>query len=291
MSGFPHNNRTYSMLKAAQRENYAVGAFSCYNTTHVLGVIRAAEANGSPAIIQLFPWSLHFHGPQYVAFVVSAAHAARVPIAVHLDHCIIATDAELALSLRPTFDSIMVDGDAVYVRGMVERAAMRGVTIEAELGRIAGAEDGLPPPPAEAMVAALTEPDFARRFVEDTGIHFLAPSFGNVHGTYPEGGPEACWKVQRLGAISAALEGMGVEMVLHGTSPAGDELIRSVISQGVRKINMNKMVRDAQVAFLAENTGTMPETQLQEKAVEIYANEVGRAMREVLGSAGKATEV
>ncbi|KAF8535164.1 fructose-bisphosphate aldolase [Trichophaea hybrida] len=285
---YPHTNLTYRILTSARAGSYAVGAFNCYDTIGVLAVIRAAEHNRSPAIIQLFPWSIHFHGPHFLTFVVSAAHSASVPIAVHLDHCQSSSDVALALDLPVTFDSIMVDGDPEYVRAIVEKAAARGITVEAELGRVGGGEDGLPPEAAE-IEAVLTDPRVARRYVEDSGCHFLAPSFGNIHGNYPEGGPEELWQVGRLAEIRDSLEGMGVEMVLHGTSSAEDKLIRKVIREGgVRKVNINKMVRDGYVEFLKENVGRMGATKLQEMAREVYTGDVGRVMREVLGSAGKA---
>ena len=67
---------------------------------------------------------------------------------------------------------------------------------EAELGRMDGSEDGLP---AVDMESVLTSPEHAKRFVQETGIHFLAPSFGNVHGPYPPGGAEKAWDLERLG--------------------------------------------------------------------------------------------
>lgn len=152
-------------------------AGNSYDALAIQAVIRAAERSRSPAIISLFPWAMHFHGPHFVTYAVAAAHAATVPIAVHLDHCSLAADAAHALALPTTFDSTMVDGEVEYVRDVVARACARGVTIEAELGRVGGAEAGVP-----AVDGVLTDPAAAHAFVERTGVHYLAPSFGNVHG-------------------------------------------------------------------------------------------------------------
>lgn len=142
---------------------------------------------------------MHNQGKHFVHFIVDAAHAAKVPIAVHLDHCIQPTDVEIALTYP--FDSIMVDGslfseaeNVEYVRDIVSRAAKLGVTIEAELGRMEGCEDGLPDLGLEEV---FTNPDTVKNFVQETGVHFLAPSFGNVHGPYPPGGAEKWWQVDR----------------------------------------------------------------------------------------------
>lgn len=161
-----------------------------YNDDGVIAVIRAAEKKKSPAVIQLFPWTLRFQGPEFVKYVVSAAHSASVPIAVHLDHCIKQEDIELALTLP--FDSIMIDAatldendDVALCAENVRRASRVGITVEVEIGRIEGGEDGLPNVDQGAIH---TDPQRAREFMSKTGAHFLAPSFGNIHGGYPPGG-------------------------------------------------------------------------------------------------------
>jgi len=213
---FPQSNQTYKILHDAAKGGYAVGAVnwysvrkarrtsrqlttSSYNDDAVMAVIRAAERKRSPAIIQLFPWSLHFQGRHYIEFVVKAAHAASVPIAVHLDHCIKDSDVQLALELP--FDSIMVDASTqegeenqAYCAEIVQKASARGISIEAEMGRIQGGEDGLANVDMEAIY---TTPEEAQAFIQATGIHFLAPSFGNVHGPYPPGGAEKYWQLDR----------------------------------------------------------------------------------------------
>ncbi|KAL2860805.1 class II fructose-bisphosphate aldolase [Aspergillus lucknowensis] len=115
------NNITRSILHAAKAKQYAVGAYNCYNTDGIMAVIRAAEAKKSPAVIQLFPWTLHFQGPEFVRYVERAAHAAPVPIAVHLDHCI--NPADIALALTMPFDSIMIDGSTLDESANVEICA------------------------------------------------------------------------------------------------------------------------------------------------------------------------
>jgi fructose-bisphosphate aldolase class II len=170
-----------------------------YNDDGVMAVIRAAERKGSAAIIQLFPWTMHFQGSQFIRYVVEAAHAASVPIAVHLDHCIKLDDVEKALALP--FDSIMVDASTLdeeenirQVKSVVDRARELNITIEAEMGRIEGGEDGLPPVDTGTV---LTRPEEAENFVRETGVHFLAPSFGNIHGGYPPEGAEKSWDLPR----------------------------------------------------------------------------------------------
>jgi fructose-bisphosphate aldolase class II len=91
--------------------------------------------------------------------------------------------------------------------------------------------------------------------------------------------------LSRLGAIGSAV-GAGTPLVLHGTHPVSDELFLKTIVRGVRKVNLNRTVRDDYTKFVAVKAGTLELTVLQEQGVEIYTNSVERMMR-VLGSAGR----
>ncbi|KAE8327897.1 ketose-bisphosphate aldolase [Aspergillus sergii] len=309
-STYPASNLTWQILNHANENNYAVGAYNCYNNDGIMAVIRAAERKRSPAIIQLFPWTMHFQGPEFIRYVVRAAHAAAVPIAVHLDHCIKPEDVDLALSLP--LDSIMVDASTLdeeanirYCKEIVDRARPLNITIEAEMGRIEGGEDGLPIVDIEAV---MTRPEDAETFVRRTGVHFLAPSFGNIHGGYPAGGAEKAWDLQRyvhsyffLGRPFAthALEHFHMHadgltflvsgttpLALHGTHPVSDELFQRTITCGVRKINLNRTVRDDYTDFVSEKAGSLELTVLKVQAVEIYAKSIERMM-DILGSSGR----
>ncbi|CEJ61431.1 Putative Fructose/tagatose bisphosphate aldolase [Penicillium brasilianum] len=284
---YPAGNVTWQVLNHANVHDYAVGAYNCYNTDGVMAVIRAAEQKRSAAIIQLFPWTMHFQGPEFIRYVVNAAHATTVPIAVHLDHCIKPEDVELALTLP--FDSIMVDASTEdeeenirRVKAVVERARALNITIEAEMGRIEGGEDGLP---SVDMESVMTRPEEAETFVRETGIQFLAPSFGNIHGGYPEGGAEKSWDLPRLEAIGK-LVSHNTPLALHGTHPVSDELFQKTIPLGVRKINLNRTVRDDYTEFVAKNAGSLELTVLSVQGVDIYTKSVERMM-DVLGSSGR----
>ncbi|BAE56672.1 unnamed protein product [Aspergillus oryzae RIB40] len=321
-STYPASNLTWQILNHANENNYAVGAYNCYNNDGIMAVIRAAERKRSPAIIQLFPWTMYFQGPEFIRYVVRAAHAAAVPIAVHLDHCIKSEDVELALSLP--LDSIMVDASTLdeeanirYCKEIVDRAGALNITIEAEMGRIEGGEDGLP---TVDMEAVMTRPEDAETFVRRTGVHFLAPSFGNIHGGYPAGGAEKAWDLERyvqnyfflrrplaiyalelfhihadrltfvwcdssLAAIGKLVSGT-TPLALHGTHPVSDELFQRTITCGVRKINLNRTVRDDYTDFVAKKASSLELTALKVQAVEIYAKSIERMM-DVLGSSGR----
>ncbi|KAF2007488.1 aldolase [Amniculicola lignicola CBS 123094] len=285
MSNFPQSNRTYQIVHDAVKHGYAVGGYCVYNTDGVLATIRAAEHSRSPAIIQVFPWTLHFHGPPFIQYIATLAHNASVPISVHLDHCLKPSDAELALTCA--FDSIMVDGSMFddeeegieYIKSVVEKATEKGILVEAELGRMEGSEDGLP----KIEESKLTDPMNVQGFVERTGVHLLAPSFGNMHGGPV--GVDKLWDVDRLKAIYEAL-GSVTPLVLHGTYPCSDEMLKVAIANGMRKVNQNRRVRLKYMDFLARGSGKLELTKLQEEGVEIYAQEIEEIMA-LLGSKGR----
>lgn len=93
----------------------------------------------------------------------------------------------------------MIDGSTLdeaenikFCADIVSRAEAVGMTVEVEMGRIEGGEDGLP---NVAMESVLTNPSEASKFMQKTKAHFLAPSFGNIHGGYGPGGAEKSWKL------------------------------------------------------------------------------------------------
>ncbi|RAH77197.1 fructose-bisphosphate aldolase [Aspergillus japonicus CBS 114.51] len=286
---YPASNRTWQIIHNARKGGYAVGGFCVYNTEGVLAVIKAAERCRSPAMIQFFPWTMHFQGPEFIRYAADVAHKASVPISVHLDHCLKPEDADQALECA--FDSIMVDGSLfdeaesiAYVKSVVDRAKAKGITIEAELGRMEGGEDGLPTIDLETV---WTDPEKAAQFVKETGVHFLAPSFGNVHGPYPPGGAEKHWQLDRLEKIHKAV-GDETPLVLHGTHPLSDKMVQVAMDHGMVKVNQNRNVRNGYHQYIEENAAKVELTTLQTQGVEIYSQGVERLMVEVFKSAGKA---
>jgi fructose-bisphosphate aldolase class II len=222
---------------------------------------------------------MHFHGRQFIEFAANAVHHANVPMSLHLDHCIEEKDVYLALDLP--FDSIMVDASSEdpdkniqFVTKIVQMARQKGITIEAEMGRIQGGEDGVPTVEMEALY---TEPEYAAEFVEKTGIHFLAPSFGNVHGPYPPGGPETFWQLDRLKRIHELVP--SVPLVLHGAYPIIDSLVEKTVQLGIRKINFNRNLHDPYVKFISENASKMDMTRLQEESIASFEQEAKKSIR------------
>lgn len=164
-----------------------------YNVEQLVGVVRAAEHARSPLIIQLFPWAITATDGLLVRAAALAAASASVPIAIHLDHCQDEALVRLAADTLP-FDSIMVDmshhsreNNLAKTKELVAYCHDRGIATEAEPGRIEGGEDGVMD--TVDMEGVLTTPDEVEDFIA-TGVDFLAPAVGNVHGEYGRQGPQ-----------------------------------------------------------------------------------------------------
>lgn len=180
------------MLNAAAEGKYGVLGVVSYNLETIIGAIRAAESKKAPLQILLFPWALHY-SPSFVSAAAEACAAASVPVTLHMDH---AQDPEVikrAAELKkhdgtPMFDSIMVDmshyekeENLAKTTELVKLCHSKGIATEAEPGRIEGGEDGVKDTAElEGMMTTAEEVD---DFIA-TGIDFLAPAFGNVHGDY-----------------------------------------------------------------------------------------------------------
>lgn len=229
------------LLRDAQESNYAVGAFNVYNLEGIKAVVAAAEAEHSPAILQLHPSAFKFGGMALLAACLEAVNHSSIPMLVHLDHAAAAADIELAL--KAGVPSVMADGSQLplqeninFTRRMASIAHQHGAAIEAELGRLSGSEDGLSVAEYEAK---LTDPLLAADFVMQTSVDSLAVCVGNVHGHY-FGEPRLDF--ERLQAIQSRVT---LPLVLHGASGLPDALVHRAINCGVRKFNVNTEVREA----------------------------------------------
>lgn len=280
-------NKLSTILDAAAAGHYAVAATCCYNLEGIIATVRAAEAQSSPAIIQLFPWAIEFADGLLVHAAAEAALNAKVPIGVHMDHAqspeIIKRAADLG-----GFDGIMVDmshyekeENMAKTKELVEYCHARGIITEAEPGRIEGGEDGVAD--TADLEAVLTTPEQAEEFLA-LGIDWLAPAFGNVHGKYGPKGPSLDY--ERLKGVRAATKGR-VQLVLHGANGFDEELFRKCIECGMAKCNINDALNGEFKRVLRERVDKVPLTTLIEEGTAAMQEAIERHMV-WMGSSGKA---
>ena len=240
---------TREMLKKAQQGKYAVGAFNAENMEMVQAIVAAAEAEHAPVIIQTTPGTLKYADAMIFAVQASRlAAAAKVPVALHLDH---GNSFELAeYCVRQGYTSVMIDGsllpfedNVALSRRVVEMAG--DTPVEAELGTVGGKEDS-----HEASMS-YTDPAQAEEFVRRTGVYSFAPAIGTAHGVY-KSTPKI--DLERLSEIAARVD---APLVLHGTSGVPDETVRACIERGICKVNYATDLRitftNAVKAYIAEN--------------------------------------
>lgn len=219
------------VLDMAEEKNFCVPAFNVYNIETVMGVIKAAEEEKAPVIIQVYPRLINEEVGYYLApVIVAAARKASVPVCFHLDHG--ANEFEVQRALRWGATGIMLDGsvhpfeeNVAKTKHIVDICKNIDVVVEGELGHIGSVND-------DAM-DEFTDPNQAAEFVKATNVTCLAVLIGNAHGHYKKT-PKL--DIERVKAIRKATG--GIPLVLHGGSGIPDEQVKAAIKAGIRKMNI-----------------------------------------------------
>lgn len=280
-----------AIMKRSQAGGWAVGAFNCNNLEIVQAIIRAAEAEAAPVVVQASQGAIKYAELNYIAVLaLEAARSARVPVAVHLDHG--TSLAQVVRCVRAGFSSVMIDGSHLSLaenveltRRVVELARPVDVSVEAELGRIGGTEDDIVVDDRDAF---FTDPDEAVYFVESTGVDALAVAIGTAHGQY-RGTPRLDF--ERLERIRELVR---TPLVLHGSSGVPAEAIREAIARGVCKVNIDTDIRQTFTGKIREVLADAPDEidprkvlgPARETAVEVIRERI-----RLFGGAGRAQEI
>lgn len=226
-----------AILAQAGRGGYGVGSFSPRNTFLIEAVLRAAQAQHSPVIVQIsaneFRW-FNLDAKAFADRFFALKDRFDVPCVLHLDHT---KDMDtIKEAIAAGFNAVMIDAsdrdfeeNVGITKAVVDYAHDKGVCVEAELGRI-GATDKVE---TDGDVTFYTDPEEAAAFVQRTGVDSLAVSIGSAHGVYPVKDPRIDY--DRLKAIRAAVT---VPLVLHGGSGLPYETIHRAIALGVSKVNI-----------------------------------------------------
>jgi len=200
------------IVDRAYAGKYAVPAVGGGNECMVRAAIEAAEETNSPLII--ISGNRGVYDPMFYGFMVRyIANSASVPVALCLDHSPSFEDA--MLGIRAGYSAVMVDRsmlpyeeNVAQVKEIVKIAHSVGVTVEAELGHVGQGSNY-----AVDGNTALTSPEDAKRFIEETGVDCLAVAIGTAHGAYV-GVPKL--RFELLQQIDAACK---TPLVLHGQRP------------------------------------------------------------------------
>ena len=240
---------TEEMFKKALKGGYAIGAYNVNNMEILQGIAEAAEETRSPIILQVSAGARKYANQTYLIKLVEAAlNTTTVPIALHLDH---GADFEICKScIDGGFSSVMIDGsrfpleeNIALTKKVVEYAHQHGVSVEAELGKLAGVEDDVK---VKAADSTYTDPEEAARFVKETGCDSLAIAIGTSHGAYKFSG-EAKLDFDRLKACKDAINavvGYDFPIVLHGSSSVPAYLVEKCNQYGGKLPNAQGVPED-----------------------------------------------
>jgi ketose-bisphosphate aldolase len=238
------------LVKYARKGGYAVGAFNVHNLESILGVANAAVRAKSPAIIQVSEAAIKYMGLKPVTHIVSTVAkniAAKVPIALHLDHgksldsvfeCINAgfTSVHIDASDLP------LDENIALTRRVVEIGHKKKVWVQGEVGSVVGEQSGkngrfiIPKAKLEDVI----------KFVKETEVDTIAAAVGTAHGIHKN---EDIDFILLRGIKSKVKK----PFVLHGASGISDKKIKKAIKAGVDIINIGTDIKHAFCKALIQN--------------------------------------
>lgn len=298
-------------LDKARAGKYAVGAFNINDMEIAKAIGGAAREERSPVILAVSPSAIKYAGIEYIYEIARVtAVKSGVPTVLHLDHG--TTFGDCVQCIRHGWSSVMFDGSKLpfdenvrQTAEIVKIAHAAGVSVEAELGKLAGVEGHVS---VEARDAIFTNPDEAGLFVEKTGVDALAVAIGTSHGAYKFKGEanldfDRLAKIEKLVNIPIVLHGAsGVpkEVLdkavkygakLPGASGVPNEAIKKAISLGVAKINIDTDIRLALTAALRQVLAEHPEEFDPRKIMgpaEDAMKAVAKSKMQMFGSSGKA---
>jgi len=312
---------TREMFRRAMAGKYAVPAYNFNNMEQLQAIIQGCINSRSPVILQVSKGARKYANQillQYMAqgaMEMIKAAGVNVPVALHLDH---GDSYELCVScIESGFSSVMIDGSShpyeknvELTKKVVDFAHSHDVTVEGELGVLAGIEDEV-----ASEKSHYTNPDDVEDFVKKTGVDSLAISIGTSHGAYKfklkPGDPMPTLRFDILEEVERRIPGFPI--VLHGASSVlkeyvdmincyggtmegavgvPEEQLRRAARSAVCKINIDsdgRLVLTAMIrkAFAEDPKNFDPRNYLGPAREELMKL-IERKNRDVLGSAGKA---
>ncbi|MBP5210500.1 MAG: class II fructose-1,6-bisphosphate aldolase [Bacteroidales bacterium] len=306
------------LFKKAVAGGYAIPAFNFNNMEQMQAIIQACVEEKSPVILQVSSGARKYANQTLIRYMAQGAVeyakelGYNIPIVLHLDH---GDSFELCKScIEFGFSSVMIDGshlpydeNVALTKKVVEYAHQHDVTVEGELGVLAGVEDEV-----SAETHTYTRPEEVEDFVSKTGVDSLAISIGTSHGAYkfkPGQKPEI--RLDILHEIEKRIPGFPI--VLHGSSSVPQDIVAEINKYGgalkdsigipeeqlreasksaVCKINIDSDGRLAMTAAIRKVFVEKPEEfdprkylgPARDKLKELYKHKV----EYVLGSNGKA---
>ena len=271
---------TRELFRKAYEGGYAIGAFNVNNMEIIQGITEGGKLENAPLILQVSAGARKYAKHVYLMKMIEAAILdTDLPIVVHLDH---GPDFETCKScIDGGFTSVMIDGshlsfeeNIAVTKKVVEYAHDRNVTVEGELGRLAGVEDAVAVNDDDARY---TDPGEVQEFVSRTGVDSLAIAIGTSHGAFKfKGEPRLRFDIlekvaQKLPGFPIVLHGASsvipeyVDMInqfggdMPGAQGVPETMLRQAAQMAVCKINIDSDLRLAFTAVLRKHFAEHPD--------------------------------
>ena len=311
---------TRELFAKAVKGGYAIPAYNFNNMEQLQAIVQACVETESPLILQVSKGAREYANQTLLRYMAQGAveyskeinNGKLIPIVLHLDH---GPDFETCKScIDFGFSSVMIDGshlpyeeNIAETRKVVEYAHAHDVTVEGELGVLAGVEDDV-----KAETHTYTRPEEVEDFVKRTGVDSLAIAIGTSHGAYKfKPGDDPKIRLDILAEIEKRIPGFPI--VLHGSSSVpqdlvkiinenggklkdaigiGEDQLRAAAKSAVCKINIDSDGRLAMTAAIrkvfADKPGEFDPRKYLGPARTSLKELYIRKNKEVLGSAGHA---
>ena len=230
---------TRDLFAKAVKGGYAIPAYNFNNMEQLQAIIQACVETESPLILQVSKGAREYANQTLLRYMAQGAveyakeinNGKLIPIVLHLDH---GPDFETCKScIDYGFSSVMIDGSHLpyeenikETKRVVEYAHAHDVTVEGELGVLAGVEDDV-----KAENHTYTRPEEVEDFVKRTGVDSLAIAIGTSHGAYKfKPGDDPKIRLDILAEIEKRIPGFPI--VLHGSSSVPQDLVKIINENG-----------------------------------------------------------
>lgn len=268
---------TKELTRQARADGYAVPAVNIVDGLSIAAVVAAADKAGSPVILQTSVKTVKYFGAAVLAATAqAAADAARVPVALHLDHC--PDRAVITEAIANGWSSVLFDASDrpldeawAQTKEVCAEAHAAGVDVECEIENIVGVEDGVGSD--DPNVHYYTDEQLIA-VADDTGADLIAPALGTAHGLYKAAPVLLVDRVKRLAALS------DVAIVLHGGTGLSAAEFTAFIDAGVSKINISTALKLAYMQSARDHLAEAERTGKWEP-VKLF-DQVGAAVRDIV---------
>ena len=267
------------LLAVANEKNFAVPAFNIGTGQILNAVVECCEEKQAPVILAIHPNELEFQGDSFIEMCKDKANKSHVPMCIHLDHG--ETMEQVQRAIRCGFTSVMIDASSKsfednisITKEVIKVAHPLGVSVEAELGTIGDIKEDSGNREIGAKEIVFTQPEDAKKFVEETGCDTLAIAIGTAHGIYPKDfvphlEQELLTEIKNI---------VSIPLVLHGGSANPDSEIAEAVKRGVNKINISSDIKDA---FYQQTRKTLANDAVIREPFDLYVDSIA-AMKKVV---------